>query len=211
MKQNKLDIFEIPNQISDYGYGTAGNEDNIEEIGRFELEGHLGSSDFGGATTGYGTADFSTDEIGAEGGVEFNPGPNWGQSPDLPMGQEILFNGGERISSKFMTSIDLQRSQFSFYILVDGENMSQYQNQMGSTSATNCYDRNYASDPQIGHFSPNFHNLPSFSGISSARHLVVIIENHNNPAFYRSTCKCSSRISRWYSIGTATNDGMASK
>ena len=114
----KLDIFEIPNQISDYGYGTAGNEDNIEEIGRFELEGHLGSSDFtGGATTGYGTADFDkitadTDKIRAEGGVEFNPGPNWDQSPDLQMGQEILFNGGERISSKFLTSFDLQRSPF---------------------------------------------------------------------------------------------------
>ena len=112
MKQNKLDIFEIPNQISDYGYGTAGNEDNIEEIGRFELEGHLGSSDFGGATTGYGTADFSADEIRPEEGVGFNPGPNWDQSPDLQMGQEILFNGGERISSKFMTSFDLPRSQF---------------------------------------------------------------------------------------------------
>ena len=86
--------------------------------------------------------------------------------------------------------------------------MSQYQNQM---SAANGYDRNYASDPQLGHFSPNFHNLPSFSGISSARHLVVIIENHKNPDFYRSTRKCSSRISRWYPNGTATDDGMASK
>ena len=111
MKQNKLDIFEIPNQISDYGYGTAGNENNIEEIGRFDIEGHLGSSDLiGGATTGYGpagygTADFSTDgtaEIRAEGTVEFNPGPNWDQSPDLQMGQDILFNGGERISSKLI-------------------------------------------------------------------------------------------------------------
>ena len=63
-----MDIFEIPNQISDYGYGTAGNEDNIEEIGRFELEGHLGSSDFcaEGATSGYGTVEFNTDEIRAE-------------------------------------------------------------------------------------------------------------------------------------------------
>ena len=104
-----MDIFEIPNQISDYGYGTAGNEDNIEEIGRFELEGHLGSSDFTGrTTTGYGTADI--DKIRAAEGVEFNPGPNWDQSPDLPMGQEILFNGGECISSKFMTSFDLSRS-----------------------------------------------------------------------------------------------------
>ena len=89
--------------------------------------------------------------------------------------------------------------------------MSQYQNQMGSTSATNCYDRNYGPEPQLGHFSPNFHNLPSFSGISSARHLVIIIENHKNPDFYRSTCQCSSRISRWYPNGTANNDGMASK
>ena len=70
------------------------------------------SSDFGDATIGYGTVDFSTDEIRAEEGVGFNSGPNWDQSPDLQMGQEILFNGGERISSKFMTSFDLPRSQF---------------------------------------------------------------------------------------------------
>ena len=50
-------------------------------------------------------------------------------------------------------------------ISVDAENMSQYQNQMGTTS-TNGYDRNYGppNEPQLGHFSPNFHNVPSFSG-----------------------------------------------
>merc|ERR1719193_2177868 len=69
------------------------------------------------------------------------------------MGQEILFNGGERIS-------------------MDGENMSQYQNQMG---AANGYDRNYASDPQLGHFSPNFHNLPSFSG----QHVNAVPGHHD--------------------------------
>ena len=41
-----------------------------------------------------------------------SPGPNWDQSPNLPMGQEILFNGGERISSKFLVSFDLQWSPF---------------------------------------------------------------------------------------------------
>ena len=63
-----MDIFEIPNQISDYGYSTAGNDQTIEEIGRFELEGHLGSSDFG--TTGDTTSIYATgeyrDEIRAE-------------------------------------------------------------------------------------------------------------------------------------------------
>ena len=40
---------------------------------------------------------------------------------------------------------------------------------MIATSTTNCYDRgNYGppNEPQIGHFSPNFHNLPSFSGMT---------------------------------------------
>ena len=89
-------------------------------------------------------------------------------------------------------------------ILVDGENMSQYQNQMGSTSQGSTH--RFGSEPQLGHYSPNFHNLPSFSGISLLRHLMVIIQN-----VYRSTRRCSTRISRWDTNGTATNDGMASK
>lgn len=106
----------------------------------------MGSSDFGttAGTTGYSTVDFNRDEVRAEVGPEYNPGPNWDQSPDLSTSQEIIFNGGERI-------------------LMNGENMSQYQNQMGVSNATNCYDQNYGSEPQLGPFSPNFQNLPQFS------------------------------------------------
>ena len=75
-----MDIFEIPNQISDYGYSTAGNDQTIEEIGRFELEGHLGSSDFG--TTGDTTSIYATGEYRDEIRAEQNQQPT-NQARDL--------------------------------------------------------------------------------------------------------------------------------